>query len=221
MNLAHIIQPDNAWQITGTLNHDLVIEHFNLNISSFDTIVTMRRGVDNHFLPYELWVFGCCHEFSLFAKISMFFNLILDKRQSLFYHVKDTHGKQLVFYDIAILEHEELKRPEQSAGTPEDYSVKLTGVTFGYHDKEILHGIDMEMPQGTVNAIVGPSGSGKSTIAKLMDGGSISIGGVDIREMALADYSRNIAYVSQDNYLFDNTVMENIRMGRSGAPFGA
>lgn len=124
---------------------------------------------------------------------------------------------------IGILEHEELERPEKSSKKPADYSVKLTGVTFGYHEKEVLHGIDMEMPQGTVNAIVGPSGSGKSTIAKLIASmwdvstGSISIGGVDIRELSLSDYSRDIAYVSQDNYLFDDTVMENIRMGRQGA----
>lgn len=124
---------------------------------------------------------------------------------------------------IGILEHDELKRPEKSRKMPADYSVELKGVKFGYHEKEILHGIDMKMPQGTVNAIVGPSGSGKSTIARLIasmwdvSGGSILIGGVDIRELELTDYSRNIAYVSQDNYLFDDTVMENIRMGRQGA----
>ncbi|MFQ7103472.1 MAG: ABC transporter ATP-binding protein, partial [Anaerovoracaceae bacterium] len=79
------------------------------------------------------------------------------------------------------------------------------------------------MEQGTVNAIVGPSGSGKSTIAKLIaslwdvDGGSISIGGVDIRDMPLEKYNRMIAYVSQDNYLFNETVRENIRQGRLDA----
>lgn len=124
---------------------------------------------------------------------------------------------------IGILEHEELKRPVCSVKKPEEYSVELRDVTFGYHEKEVLHGVDMKMPQGTVNAIVGPSGSGKSTIAKLIasmwdvSGGSILIGGIDIRELALADYNRNIAYVSQDNYLFDDTVMENIRMGRQSA----
>ena len=81
----------------------------------------------------------------------------------------------------------------------------------------------MTIREGTVNALVGPSGSGKSTIAKLIaglwdvDGGSISIGGVDIRQMTQADYNRYIAYVSQDNYLFDTTVMENIRMGNQSA----
>ena len=63
------------------------------------------------------------------------------------------------------------------------------------------------------------SGSGKSTIAKLIaslwdvDSGSIKIGGVDISELSLKNYNRKIAYVSQDNYLFDNTIRENIRMG--------
>ena len=81
----------------------------------------------------------------------------------------------------------------------------------------------MELKAGTVNAIVGPSGSGKSTIAKLIaslwdvDSGSIRIGGVDVREIALADFNRKIAYVAQDNYLFNETVRENIRQGNPDA----
>lgn len=72
----------------------------------------------------------------------------------------------------------------------------------------------MELKAGTVNAIVGPSGSGKSTIAKLIaslwdvDSGSIKIGGVDVKELALTDFNRKIAYVAQDNYLFNETVRE-------------
>ena len=81
----------------------------------------------------------------------------------------------------------------------------------------------MELKAGTVNAIVGPSGSGKSTIAKLIaslwdvDSGSIKIGGVDVKEMSLADFNRKIAYVAQDNYLFNETVRENIRQGNPEA----
>lgn len=143
---------------------------------------------------------------------------------SLMGYVDDIGKMRTIFGEvIGILEHEEMKRPEKSRKMPENYSVRLTDVTFGYHEKEILHGINMEMAAGTVNAIVGPSGSGKSTIAKLIasmwdvNSGKIEIGGVDIRELSLSDYSKNIAYVSQDNYLFDDTVMENIRMGRQGA----
>lgn len=122
-----------------------------------------------------------------------------------------------------ILTHGELERPAVSNKKPADASIALKNVTFAYHDEEVLHGIDMEMEQGTVNAIVGPSGSGKSTIAKLIaslwdvDGGSISIGGVDIRDIPLEEYNRMIAYVSQDNYLFNETVRENIRQGRPDA----
>ena len=81
----------------------------------------------------------------------------------------------------------------------------------------------MEIEDGTVNALVGPSGSGKSTIARLIaslwdvDSGEIKIGGVNIKDMPLKEYNRHIAYVSQENYLFDQTVMDNIRMGREGA----
>ena len=67
-----------------------------------------------------------------------------------------------------ILEQPELERPEKSKSVPKDNSVTLEDVRFGYHDKEILHGVTMELKAGTVNAIVGPSGSGKSTIAKLI-----------------------------------------------------
>lgn len=122
-----------------------------------------------------------------------------------------------------ILSQEELKRPGTDRKKPENYSITLSDVTFGYHDKEVLHGIDMYIKEGTVNALVGPSGSGKSTIAKLIaslwdvDSGSICIGGVDIRDLSLEEYNRKVAYVSQDNYLFDDTIRENIRMGRLDA----
>ena len=124
---------------------------------------------------------------------------------------------------VGILEQPELKRPAESTAVPKDNSVTLTDVKFGYHDKEILHGVTMELEAGTVNAIVGPSGSGKSTIAKLIaslwdvNSGSIKIGGVDIKQLSLADFNQKIAYVAQDNYLFNESVRENIRQGNPNA----
>ena len=88
---------------------------------------------------------------------------------------------------------------------------------------EILHGINLEIREGSVNALVGPSGSGKSTIAKLIaslwdvDAGSITLGGVDIRKISLDDYNGKVAYVSQDNYLFDISIRDNIRQGNLSA----
>lgn len=104
-----------------------------------------------------------------------------------------------------------------------DYAVSLCDVTFGYNEKQVLHGVNLQIKEGTVNAIVGPSGSGKSTIAKLIaslwdvKSGSIKIGGIDIRSLSLEEYNRKVAYVSQDNYLFDDTIRENIRMGKLNA----
>ncbi len=122
-----------------------------------------------------------------------------------------------------ILSEEDMHRPETAEKLPKDNSVELKNVRFAYRDKEVLHGVSLRIEPGTVNALVGPSGSGKSTIARLIASlwdvkdGSVELGGVDIRTLPLKDCTDRIAYVSQDNYLFDLTVMDNIRMGRKGA----
>ena len=122
-----------------------------------------------------------------------------------------------------ILEQEDLHRPGTASSQPKDNSIQLKDVRFAYGEKEVLHGVSLRIEPGTVNALVGPSGSGKSTIARLVaslwdvDSGSIMLGGVDIRTLPLQECTSRIAYVSQDNYLFDLSVMDNIRMGRKGA----
>ena len=124
---------------------------------------------------------------------------------------------------VGILDQKELERPQKSGEIPHDNTITLKDVKFGYHDQEVLHGVNMSLQAGSVNAIVGPSGSGKSTIAKLItslwdvDGGSIEIGGVNIKNIALDDFNKRIAYVAQDNYLFNETVRENIRQGNPDA----
>ena len=123
----------------------------------------------------------------------------------------------------SILTAPELVRPEEDVEQPKDSTVALKDVHFGYGDTEVLHGVSMVFRPGTVNALVGPSGSGKSTIAKLIasfwdvGSGSITVGGVDVRRISSAHYHKLVAYVSQDNFLFDTTVRENIRMGRPDA----
>ncbi|MBU9728873.1 ABC transporter ATP-binding protein [Diplocloster modestus] len=102
--------------------------------------------------------------------------------------------------------------------------IVLENVSFGYHaDQEILHDISLAIPAGTMTALVGPSGGGKSTIAKLIagfwdvSGGRITLGGVDEKQIPLEQLYDQVAFVTQDNYLFDDTVLENIRMGRLSA----
>ena len=122
-----------------------------------------------------------------------------------------------------MLSGEDMQRPRTAERLPSNNSIELKDVRFAYHDKEVLHGVNLHIAPGTVNALVGPSGSGKSTIARLIASlwdvkdGEIDLGGVDIRTLPLAECTKHIAYVSQDNYLFDLSVMDNIRMGRKGA----
>ena len=122
-----------------------------------------------------------------------------------------------------ILCKREMERPERMEKKLQGGDIVFHNVHFGYKDQEVLHGIDLTIKEGTVNALTGPSGSGKSTIAKLLasfwdvDDGAVTYGGVNIKDIPLDIYNKYIAYVSQDNYLFDESVMENIRMGKPGA----
>lgn len=112
---------------------------------------------------------------------------------------------------------------QQHSATPvrfANHDVELRNVSFSYHgDKEVLHGVNLSIPQGGMTALVGPSGSGKSTLAKLAAGfwdvneGSITMGGHNLKSIPLTQLYDQVAFVSQDNYLFDDTVRENIRMG--------
>ena len=106
---------------------------------------------------------------------------------------------------------------------PQGHDIVFDHISFSYDHKEVLHDVSFTAKEGQVTALVGPSGSGKSTCARLaarlwdIDRGHICVGGVDIStvdpEVLLTDYSM----VFQDVVLFDDTVMENIRLGKRGA----
>lgn len=121
-----------------------------------------------------------------------------------------------------ILDHSELKRGN---GKISGADIELSDVTFSYSgEKEpAADNISLKVPSGTMLALVGPSGSGKSTVAKLIagywdaDSGSILIGGKSISEISQQSLNKNIAYVDQDTFLFDTSIMENIRMGDPSA----
>ena len=122
----------------------------------------------------------------------------------------------------AILDAPEMIRPAEGE-VPERNDLELKNVRFAYQEKEVLHGVSMAIPEGSFVSLVGPSGSGKSTIARLIaslwdvSDGSISLGGTDIRQIPQEAYADKIAFVSQDNYLFNMSVRENIRIGRPSA----
>ena len=138
-------------------------------------------------------------------------------------YVDDLAKIGIIVGDIGeILDTPELDRPE-AGKTLKGSDIELKNVSFAYKEEQVLHGIDLKIDAGSVTAFVGPSGGGKSTIAKLIaslwdvSGGSITLGGVDVKDIPLEQLMDNIAYVSQDNYLFDDTVRDNIRMGNPSA----
>ncbi|WP_291566091.1 MULTISPECIES: ABC transporter ATP-binding protein [unclassified Clostridium] len=105
------------------------------------------------------------------------------------------------------------------------YDIQFKDVTFAYEKREILKNISFTMPENTTTAIVGPSGSGKSTICNLIarfydvDKGSVSVGGINVREMTCDSLLKNISMVFQKVYLFHDTVLNNIRFGKPEATF--
>lgn len=101
-----------------------------------------------------------------------------------------------------------------------DHTVTFDRVHFAYREEEVLHGVSLTVPEGSLTALVGESGSGKSTLAKLLvhyydvTGGAIRLGGQDLRDMSLQALNDQISYVSQEQFLFNSSLLENIRAGR-------
>lgn len=104
--------------------------------------------------------------------------------------------------------------------------IALKHVTFSYdgsEQNEVLHNVNLELPEGSFTALVGPSGGGKSTIARLIarfwdvTGGSITIGGKNVKELSIRQLSELVSFVTQDNFLFNCSLKENIRLGNPSA----
>lgn len=116
--------------------------------------------------------------------------------------------------------------PEQTGSTTcnnKGYDIEFKDVVFSYNEEPVLNGISFTAKQGEVTALVGPSGSGKSTASKLAarfwdtDSGKITLGGVEVAGVEPETLLKNFSVVFQDVLLFDDTVMENIRLGRRDA----
>ncbi len=123
-----------------------------------------------------------------------------------------------------ILANRELSRPQTLNKTLSGYQISIKDATFSYsQDKVAIDHVSLDIKENQFVALVGPSGAGKSTIAKLiasyydLDSGCVLLGGVDVKEIPLAIYNQYISYVGQSNYLFDMSIMENIRLAKPTA----
>ena len=123
------------------------------------------------------------------------------------------------------LEMPELPEPKTRAEV-RSTGVELKNVRFSYtgrEEDEVLHGVNLNLPQGSFTALVGSSGGGKSTVAKLIarfwdvSSGSVTIGGVNVKDMPLDQLSKLVSFVTQDNFLFRCSLLENIRLGNPKA----
>ena len=135
---------------------------------------------------------------------------------------------RVVFGEIkSVLDLPELVR-SNTAPDPQGYDVRFENVVFGYGDgtadsAKVFDGLNLTAKEGELTAIVGSSGSGKSTIAKLLagfwniDSGHITIGGADIGSMSLERNMQLVTYVSQENFLFNKTIRENLKMAKEDA----
>ena len=139
----------------------------------------------------------------------------INSMKSMQFAVKDT--RELL--DLPQLSQVERDAPLNGC----DIQLRDVSFSYGCDGEEVLRHLNLTIPQGKFTALVGPSGGGKSTIARLaarfwdVTGGSITLGGRDIRELPLKQLSREISFVTQDNFLFDCSLKENIRLGRPGA----
>lgn len=122
-----------------------------------------------------------------------------------------------------VLDAEALPEPDEPA-VPADHGIEFDAVRFGYvPGTTVIDGVSFRVEPGTTTALVGPSGSGKSTLVKLaarffdVDGGAVRIGGVDVRELGSRRVLDSLSMVFQDVYLFEDTLYENIRLGRQDA----
>ncbi len=144
---------------------------------------------------------------SLFFALAGVFDLAYEGRKSI-QHILDTK-------DLPILGDKKLT----------NFAIKYEGVDFTYlkSDKPVLKNIHLHIKDKSLTAIVGPSGSGKTTLTKLVmrygdpQSGTVKIGGIDIRNVSQNELMRHISVVFQDVYLFDDTILNNIRMGNPQA----
>jgi len=135
-----------------------------------------------------------------------------------FYHIKN--GARLI---NEVLSAPELQEPDHRKNEIFNKEIVFQNVSFSYEETKVLKNISFVLPEKTKTAIVGPSGSGKTTIANLIarfwdvEEGDITIGGISYKDLSLEQLMQQINYVTQDTFLFNMSIKDNIRLGKPDA----
>lgn len=188
------------------------------------------NGIYLFLIPVGIWIGSSTNDYPAFAASFLFYLIFVPVIASVLMKMIYASvnamqvGNAVERFDQILAEPE---IPEKNAfPKPSVYDVVYDNVTFSYtedNEAAALQSVSFTAPQGKITAIVGPSGGGKSTIASLLprfydvEQGAIRIGGTDIRDMSTGDLMDTVSFVFQDNFLFKQSILENIRMGRPGA----
>jgi len=188
------------------------------------------NGIYLFLIPVGIWIGSSTNDYPAFAASFIFYLIFVPVIASVLMKMIYASvnamqvGNAVERFDQILAEPE---IPEKNTfPKPSIYDVVYDHVTFSYtedNEAAALQSVSFTAPQGKITAIVGPSGGGKSTIASLLprfydvEQGAIRIGGTDIRDMSTGDLMNTVSFVFQDNFLFKQSILENIRMGRPGA----
>lgn len=187
--------------------HQLSLKLASVGIVLVSAVLTMRGS-----MPLYIFLMMAVFSFTVFSKVELVQN--------------GAHTMELMetaMNKLEQIENAQFIDENASAVSLRAYDIDFDQVSFGYDKRNVLDGVSFHIPQGSTTAIVGSSGSGKTTICNLLarfydvDGGSIRIGGMDIREMTCDSLLSNISMVFQNVYLFHDTVLNNIRFGKLDA----
>lgn len=188
------------------------------------------NGIYLFIIPTGIWIGSSTDDYEAFIASFIFYLIFVPAIASILMKVLYASvsamqvGNAVERMDQVLAEPEIMEK--ETSIKPSTYDVVYDHVTFSYTEDETnaaLKSVSFTAPQGKVTAIVGPSGGGKSTIASLLprfydvEQGAIRIGGLDIRDMHTKDLMDTVSFVFQDNFLFKQSILENIRMGRPNA----
>lgn len=169
--------------------------------------------------------------FYLDGTVELFKCLLIMISAFIIYSQLETAGSMsslLRAIDVSIDKVEEIYRTpvmdaEGRAHTPNSFTIEFKNVTFSYENRKIIDNASFKIPEGSMTAIVGPSGGGKTTLCNLIvrfwdvDEGSVTLGGKDVRDYTLDSLLTNVSMVFQNVYLFNDTIVNNIKFGKPDA----